>query len=156
MTSKLNIIAAAIISVLCSGNTIHAQSMGISSEAITPDPSSILEMRTTDKGILIPRMTTVERDAITAPAIGLMIYNNETNQYNFYNGSAWVFWGSVAYLSATSGETAYTSSTTDVVITDMTKTALEAGTYSVLFNAQVSIPAAYYTMVLVLQMRLQI
>ena len=91
MTSKLNIIAAAIISVLCSGNTIHAQSMGISSEAITPDPSSILEMRTTDKGILIPRMTTVERDAITAPATGLMIYNNETNQYNFYNGSAWVF-----------------------------------------------------------------
>ena len=145
MTSKLNIIAAAIISVLCSGNTIHAQSMGISSEAITPDPSSILEMRTTDKGILIPRMTTVERDAITAPATGLMIYNNETNQYNFYNGSAWVFWGSAAYLSATSGETLSTISTADVVISGMTKTALEAGTYSVLFNGQVSIPAADYT-----------
>ena len=44
--------------------------MGISSEAITPDPSSILEMRTTDKGILIPRMTTAERDGITSPATG--------------------------------------------------------------------------------------
>ena len=145
MISKLNIIAAALLSVLCSSNTIHAQSMGISSEAITPDPSSLLEMRTTDKGILIPRMTTIERDAITAPATGLMIYNNETNQYNFYNGSAWVFWGSAAYLSATSSETLSTISTADVVISDMTKTALEAGTYSVLFNGQVSIPAADYT-----------
>ena len=145
MTSKLNLIAAAFISVLASSNTLHAQSMGISNAAITPDPSSILEMRTIDKGILIPRMITAERDGITLPAKGLMIYNTETNQYNFYNGSAWVFWGSTAYLSATSGETAYTTSTTDVVITDMTKTALEAGTYSVLFNAQVSIPAAYYT-----------
>ena len=145
MISKLKIIAAAIISVFCSSNTIHAQSMGISNAAITPDPSSILEMITIDKGILIPRMITAERDGITSPANGLMIYNTETNQYNFYNGSAWVFWGSTAYLSATSGETAYTSSTADVVITDMTKTALEAGTYSVLFNAQVSIPAAYYT-----------
>ena len=145
MISKLNIIAAALLSVLCSSNTIHAQSMGISSEAITPDPSSLLEMRTTDKGILIPRMTTIERDAITAPATGLMIYNNETNQYNFYNGSAWVFWGSAAYLSATSSETLSTISTAAVVISDMTKTALEAGTYSVLFNGQVSIPAADYT-----------
>ena len=145
MTSKLNIIVAAIISVLCSSISIHAQSMGISSETIIPDPSSILEMRTTEKGILIPRMTAAERDAITLPANGLMIYNTETNQYNFYNGTAWFFLGSTAYLYATSGETAYTTSTADVVITDMTKTALKAGTYSVLFNAQVSIPAANYT-----------
>lgn len=145
MKSQLNFIAAALILLFCSSNTIHAQSMGISNAAITPDPSSILEMRTTDKGILIPRMTTTERDNISSPATGLMLYNTITNQYNFYNGSAWVFWGSAAYLSATSGETLTTTSTSDVVITDMTKTALEAGTYSVFFNGQVSIPAAEYT-----------
>ena len=145
MKSQLNLIAAALILLFCSSNTIHAQSMGISNAAITPDPSSILEMRTTEKGILIPRMTTAERDNISSPATGLMLYNTITNQYNFYNGSAWVFWGSAAYLSATSGETLSTTSTSDVVITDMTKTALEAGTYSVLFNGQVNIPAADYT-----------
>lgn len=145
MKSQLNLIAAALILLFCSINTIHAQSMGISNAAITPDPSSILEMRTTEKGILIPRMTTAERDNISSPATGLMLYNTITNQYNFYNGSAWVFWGSAAYLSATSGETLSTTSTSDVVITDMTKTALEAGTYSVLFNGQVNIPAADYT-----------
>jgi hypothetical protein len=145
MKSKLNLITVALILLFCSSNAIHAQSMGISNAAITPDPSSILEMRTTDKGILIPRMTTAERDNISSPATGLMLYNTITNQYNFYNGSAWVFWGSAAYLSATSGETLSTSSTVDVVITDMTKNAAEAGTYSVLFNAQVSIPEANYT-----------
>jgi hypothetical protein len=145
MKSQLNLIAAALILLFFSSNTIHAQSMGISNAAITPDPSSILEMRTTEKGILIPRMTTAERDNISSPATGLMLYNTITNQYNFYNGSAWVFWGSAAYLSATSGETLSTISTSDVVITDMTKTALEAGTYSVLFNGQISIPAADYT-----------
>jgi hypothetical protein len=145
MKSKLKLLETALIIVLLSSNTILAQSMGISNAAITPDPYSILEMRTTDRGILIPRMTTAQRDGIISPATGLMLYNTNTNQYNFYNGSAWVFWGSAAYLFATSGETLYTTSTEDVVITNMTKTALEAGAYSVLFNAQVSIPAAYYT-----------
>jgi hypothetical protein len=145
MKLKQNLLKVALILVLSSSNAIHAQSMGISSNAITPDPSAIVEMRTTDKGVLIPRMTNAERDGITAPATGLMLYNTETNKFNSYNGTAWVGLGGMAYLSATSGEILYTSSTTDVVITDMTKTALEAGTYSILFNAQVSIPAAYYT-----------
>lgn len=145
MKSKLNLIAAAFISVLASSNTIHAQSMGISNTAITPDPSSILEMRTTSKGILIPRLTTAERNGITSPATGLMLYNTDTNQYNFYNGSAWVYWGSAAYLSATSGGALSTTSTSDIVITDMTKTAVEAGTYSIHFNGQLNIPAANYT-----------
>ena len=122
-----------------------AQSMGICNAAIIRDPSSILEMRTTDKWILTPRMTTAERNNISSPATVLMPYNTNTKQYNFNNGSAWFFLGSAAYLSATSGETLSTTSTSDVVITDMTKTAIEASTYSVLFNGQVSIPAAYYT-----------
>jgi len=142
---KLKLLTTVLIIVLLSSNTIHAQSMGISNVAITPDPSSILEMRTTTKGVLIPRMTTAERDLIVSPANGLMLYNTNTNQYNFYNGNAWLFWGSAAYLSATSGETLYTTSTEDLVITDMTKTALEAGAYSIFFNGQVSIPPAYYT-----------
>ncbi len=67
----------------------NAQSMGISNTAITPDASSILELRTTTKGMLIPRMTTTERDAISSPATGLVVYNTTTNKFNFYNASAW-------------------------------------------------------------------
>lgn len=54
------------------------------------DSSSLLSMSSTTKGLLIPRMTTVQRDAIGTPATGLMIYNTTTNQYNSYDGGAWV------------------------------------------------------------------
>ncbi len=64
--------------------------VGISTTSITPDESSILEMRSTSKGMLIPRMTSAERDAITSPATGLMVYNTTTNSFNFYNGTTWL------------------------------------------------------------------
>ena len=147
MKTKLNLLAILIIVFVLSSNKIDAQSMGISSGAITPDPSSILEMRTTTKGVLIPRMATAERDLISLPANGLMIYNTSTSRFNFYNGSAWVILvsDSAVYLSVDAGSPLTTSSTSDVVISDMTQTASETATYLVLFNGQVTIPAANKT-----------
>ena len=86
MKSKINFLTSLIVllTLSFSSNTIHAQSMGISSGAITPHASSILEMRTTDKGLLIPRMTTTQRDAISLPATGLVVYNTTTNQFDFF------------------------------------------------------------------------
>jgi hypothetical protein len=145
MKSKLKLLAALIILLIVSfsNHTIAAQSMGISSTSITPDASSILEMRTTTKGVLIPRMTTAERDLISLPANGLMVYNTSTSRFNFYNGSAWVILVSdSAALSVNAGSTLTTSSTSDIVIADMSQTASETATYLVLFNGQVTIPAA--------------
>src|SRR5437868_3385072 len=84
-------------------NAASAQSMGIASTSITPDASSILEVRSSTKGVLIPRLSTTERDAVTSPATGLMIYNTTTNKFNYYNGSAWtaVFSGSGVVNSVT-------------------------------------------------------
>jgi hypothetical protein len=145
MKSKLNLLAALMMMLILSfsNHKIAAQSMGISSTSITPDPSSILEMRTTTKGVLIPRMTTAERDLISLPANGLMVYNTSTSRFNFYNGSAWVILVSdSAALSVNAGSTLTTSSTSDIVIADMSQTASETATYLVLFNGQVTIPAA--------------
>ncbi|MEZ4874819.1 MAG: tail fiber domain-containing protein [Flavobacteriaceae bacterium] len=56
----------------------------------TPDPSSELDISSTDGGILIPRMTQVERDAIASPATGLMIYQtNNTPGFYYYDGATW-------------------------------------------------------------------
>ena len=63
--------------------------VGISSTSITPDASSILELRSTSAGFLSPRMTTAQRDAITSPAAGLLIFNTSTSQLNYYTGSSW-------------------------------------------------------------------
>ncbi len=92
-----------ILLISITSNKVTAQSMGISSSAITPDASSILEMRTSTKGLLMPRLTTTERDAITSPATGLIIYNTTTSKFNFYNGSSWIglFSGSSVVNSVT-------------------------------------------------------
>src|SRR5215831_6066596 len=56
----------------------------------TPDASSLLEINSTGKGILIPRMTLVQRNAIVTPATGLLIYQtNSTPGFYYYNGTAW-------------------------------------------------------------------
>ena len=60
----------------------------------SPDASSILEISSTTKGILAPRMTTTQRDAISSPATGLEVYNTTTSKFNYYNGSSWTAVGS--------------------------------------------------------------
>lgn len=55
----------------------------------TLNASSILDLTSTTKGMLSPRMTQAQRDAISTPATGLQIYNTNSNKLNFYNGSAW-------------------------------------------------------------------
>lgn len=56
----------------------------------TPDASSILDITSTEKGFLPPRMTTIERDAISAPAAGLMIYNTTNGCIEFRNATDWI------------------------------------------------------------------
>ena len=54
------------------------------SAATAPASSAILDIRSTTKGFLPPRMTTTQRDAISSPAAGLIIYNTTTNKLNVY------------------------------------------------------------------------
>ena len=97
--------------------------VGISTTTITPDASSILELRSTTKGFLPPRLTTTERDLITTPAIGLVIYNTNTSLLNFYNGSSWQITGagsvssvSVVTANGFSGSVATASTTPAITI----------------------------------------
>ena len=68
-------------------SNVGASSFGV---GVTDAPASAqLEVRSTTKGFLPPRMTTTERDAITTPAAGLMVYNTTTNKAQCYNGTTW-------------------------------------------------------------------
>ena len=49
--------------------------VGINTDGSDPDASAILDIKSTDKGLLIPRMTTTQRNDINAPRTGLMIYH---------------------------------------------------------------------------------
>ena len=65
-----------------------AQSVGINSDGSTANTSAMLDVSSTTKGFLPPRMTEVQRDQIPFVA-GLMIYNTTTNKPNYYNGTEW-------------------------------------------------------------------
>jgi len=57
---------------------------------LSPNASSLLDIASTTKGILIPRMTKAQRDLIASPATGLMIFQtNSTPGYYYYSGSGW-------------------------------------------------------------------
>lgn len=57
---------------------------------ISPDPASILDVTSTTQGVLFPRMTTAQMNAISSPTKGLTIFNSETNSYYYNDGSVWV------------------------------------------------------------------
>lgn len=77
-------IAYSIILLLCV-HSISFSQVGIGTTA--PDSSSILDISSTTQGVLIPRLTTVQINAITNPATGLMVYNTDLNEFQFNCGT---------------------------------------------------------------------
>lgn len=67
-----------------------AQSVAINNDGSAADNSAILDLKSNNQGVLVPRMSASQRTAITSPATGLMVYQtDETAGFYFYNGSAW-------------------------------------------------------------------
>jgi hypothetical protein len=70
------------------GIRVSAQQTGIRTH--TPHPSAVLDLQTTDKGILAPRLSTAQKDAISNPAEGLVVYDKDLKAYTFFDGTQWV------------------------------------------------------------------
>ena len=92
MKNKFYTLAA----LLVMGITANAQ-VGIGTTA--PATSSMLDVASTTKGFLMPRMTTANRIAIASPAAGLQVYDTTTNSIWFFNGSTWLNGGLNIYNS---------------------------------------------------------
>ncbi|TVZ52895.1 cell wall anchor protein [Dokdonia sp. Hel_I_53] len=60
----------------------------------TPDPSSALDISSTNSGVLAPRMTSAQRLAITSPATSLLVFDTDENEFYYYEGSTWIPLGS--------------------------------------------------------------
>lgn len=63
--------------------------VAVNEDGSNPDASSILDIKSTSKGLLVPRMTTTQRDAIPSPAQSLIIYNITTKCLEIYENSQW-------------------------------------------------------------------
>lgn len=112
---------------------------------LATDPSAIVDLSTSSKGLSVPRMTTIQRNAIDTPAIGLLIYNMDDADYNSYNGVA-LGWQdfSTGYKSVNAIGDISTSTDVAETASGMTLTP-KAGTYSVLFNSQFKNTPTYTT-----------
>jgi len=84
---KKLIVTATLFALLIS-NTLTAQ-VAINADGTTPDTSAVLDVKSTTKGFLPPRMTVAQRDAINTPHSGLIIYNTSTKRPNYYSGTQW-------------------------------------------------------------------
>ena len=78
-----------IFQVQSNGNASFYQGLaiGTSSNAVA---SAQVEIVSTTKGFLPPRMTTTQKNAIATPAAGLMVYDTTLNVISYYNGTSWI------------------------------------------------------------------
>jgi hypothetical protein len=65
-----------------------AGSVGIGTTS--PNANAALEIVSTTKGLLLPRLTTLQRDAMSSTPAGLVIFNTTDGKVQAYTGSAWV------------------------------------------------------------------
>lgn len=70
--------------------TAQTQNAGINTDGSAPHSSAIFDIKSNSKGLLIPRMSSAERSSISSPAKGLIVFDNETNSFWYFNGTAWV------------------------------------------------------------------
>lgn len=73
-------------------SSLSAQNVGIGTS--TPNSSALLDLTSTEKGLLIPRMTASDKSAISSPATSLMIYQTDgVAGFYYYNGLSWIYMG---------------------------------------------------------------
>lgn len=90
---RLNYLLVAIAIIVTAPFTAISQSLSVNTDGSNAAASAMLDVKSTTKGLLIPRMSRTERDAIASPATGLLIFQNAPDSigYYYYNGSAWTW-----------------------------------------------------------------
>jgi len=109
-----------LATTLLIGIQSYAQTgVAINTTGAEPDTSAMLDVSSTTKGLLIPRMTQVQRTAIALPAKGLLVYQTETPEgFYIFDGTSWnhlssatgtapgqmQHWNGTAWVTIASGE----------------------------------------------------
>jgi hypothetical protein len=86
---KILFLFALVISITSQVAQAQAPLLKVGEKPTTLDKSAVLEVQSTNKGFLPPRMTTSERDEIANPAIGLLIYNTTNKSVEWFDGTSW-------------------------------------------------------------------
>jgi len=104
-----------LVTFICVAALTNAQSVSVNTDGTAADNSSILDVKSTTKGMLVPRMTTAQRIAIVAPATGLLVFDTDTKTFWFYSGLLWTNISSASGGSFTLPYNGSTSSSTSAL-----------------------------------------
>jgi len=89
MKKKSSVIwLAASLSFFVAAN-LSAQNNNVGIGTLTPNSSAMLDVVSTGKGVLVPRVTTTQMNAIASPANGLIVYNTDSSCFCYYNSLTW-------------------------------------------------------------------
>jgi hypothetical protein len=77
----------------------------------TPDPTSVLDVNSSTKGMLVPRMLQSQKNAITTPAQGLLIYQTDGTKGFYYYDNGWIYINSVGPQGANGQSTLFKTTT---------------------------------------------
>jgi hypothetical protein len=79
------------VTLLLISSQLKSQNVGINETGSNPDGSAMLDVTSTNKGILIPRLTRAQKFLINTPANGLLIYQtDDTMGFWYYETNKWV------------------------------------------------------------------
>jgi hypothetical protein len=71
--------------------TAKSQNTAITDDSgYSPNSSAMLDVKSTTKGVLIPRLTTIQRNEVSSPATGLLVFDADENSFYFFNGTSWI------------------------------------------------------------------
>ncbi|MEO8406314.1 MAG: tail fiber domain-containing protein, partial [Chitinophagaceae bacterium] len=90
---KKNQLFALAFATIMSGLSAQAQNVGINEDGSVPNSNAILDVKSSTKGILIPRLTTSARNSMTAVK-GMLVYDTTLDAFVYNTGNSWVTLGS--------------------------------------------------------------
>lgn len=117
---KTRILAVLFIVSFSGLSKTFSQSVSINSTGNISDTSAILDITSVSKGILVPRMTAIQRLAIFTPAEGLLVYQaDQTKGFYYYNTiSGWTFLAAATATWTTTGNAGTNAATNYIGTTD--------------------------------------
>ncbi len=107
---RINISILALFIFFASGLTAFGQNTAITDvDGYSPNASAVLDVNSTTKGFLLPRLTAAQMAAIASPSFGLMVFNTTDNNVYYYNGASWLNFLSLGVSSLRSPNGTYTN-----------------------------------------------
>ena len=94
-----------VLVAICLSVSVNGQ-IAINTDGSSPHPNAILDVKSDSKGMLVPRMTTVQREMITSPT-GLLVFDTDSNSFWFRDDANWVelVSGKISSLEDADGDT---------------------------------------------------